>query len=101
MDLFVSSSLWEGLPTVVLEAMACSVPVVATRIPGTDELVRDGENGRLVPPYDGKCLSDAIIQALRTPVEQKRHVEQALKTIRQFSMEEIAGQYEKLYEKLA
>jgi glycosyltransferase involved in cell wall biosynthesis len=63
-DLFVLPSLWEGLPLSVLEAMAAGVPVVATRIGGTDELVRDGETGTLAPPENGPALADAIRSVL-------------------------------------
>ena len=59
-DIFVLSSLWEGLPLVVLEAMAASKPVVATRVPGTSEAVVDGKTGILVPLRDSERLAESI-----------------------------------------
>jgi len=60
MDLFALSSLREGLPNVVLEAMALEVPVVATRIAGVPRLIRDGENGLLVSPGSVEALTEAL-----------------------------------------
>lgn len=60
MDMFVNPSLTEGLPIAVMEAMAMRKPVVATNVGGTQDLVRDGENGFLVPPRDVSALSSAI-----------------------------------------
>jgi glycosyltransferase involved in cell wall biosynthesis len=64
-DLFVLNSTTEGLPNAVLEAMAFGVPVVATAVGGTPELVRDGETGLLVPPSDPTALANAIRAVLR------------------------------------
>ena len=65
MDVFALSSLREGLPNVVLEAMALGVPVVATTIAGIPRLIRDGENGLLVPPGDVEELTRALARTLR------------------------------------
>ena len=60
MNLFVLASLREGLPNVLLEAMAMEVPVVVTRVGGIPQVIRDHENGVLVEPGDAKVLADAI-----------------------------------------
>ncbi|NJN86814.1 MAG: glycosyltransferase family 4 protein, partial [Leptolyngbyaceae cyanobacterium SL_7_1] len=59
-DVFVLPSFAEGVPVVLMEAMAAAVPVVATRIAGIAELVEDGESGYLVPPGDAMALAAAI-----------------------------------------
>jgi glycosyltransferase involved in cell wall biosynthesis/O-antigen/teichoic acid export membrane protein len=63
-DVFVLNSTYEGLPHVVLEAMQCGVPVVATAAGGTGEVVRDGETGLLVPPQDVAALEAALVRIL-------------------------------------
>ncbi len=64
-DIFVMSSVMEGLGTSLLDAMACGKPVVATNAGGMPEVVRDGETGILVPPRDDRALAQAIIRLLK------------------------------------
>jgi len=66
-DLFVMSSVTEGLGTSLLDAMAASRPIVATTAGGIPEIVEDGLNGLLVPPRDAHALAAAIVRALREP----------------------------------
>ena len=66
-DLFVLPSFAEGVPVVLMEAMAAGVPVVATRIASIAELVDDNQSGRLVPPGDGEALTGAIDALLNDP----------------------------------
>jgi glycosyltransferase involved in cell wall biosynthesis len=67
-SVLVLSSRWEGLPNVVVEAMACGCPVVSTDSPGgSREALLDGELGPLVPPVDPRAMADAIVQVLREP----------------------------------
>ncbi|VTS00044.1 Glycosyl transferase, group 1 family protein OS=Rhodopirellula maiorica SM1 GN=RMSM_06534 PE=4 SV=1: Glyco_trans_4_4: Glycos_transf_1 [Gemmata massiliana] len=66
MDVFALSSLREGLPNVVLEAMALGVPVVSTRVNGVPRLIRDGHNGALVDPGDLDGLTAALAGLLRS-----------------------------------
>jgi glycosyltransferase involved in cell wall biosynthesis len=71
-DIYVQSSHQEGLPNSVLEAMACGLPVVATRVGGTEELVVDGDNGLLVPPGDAGCLAAALSRLLQDGDARRR-----------------------------
>jgi len=63
-DVLCLPSLNEGLPNVALEAMACGLPVVASRVGGVPEIVRNGENGFMVPAGDASALGDALKRAL-------------------------------------
>ena len=63
-DVFVMSSVTEGLGTSLLDAMACGKPVVATSVGGIPEVVVDGETGFLVPPRDPEALAAAIVRLL-------------------------------------
>ena len=76
MDIFALSSVREGLPNVVLEAMALEVPVVATRIAGVPSLIREAENGLLVRPGSALALA-AAIERLFTDDEERRRLGRA------------------------
>jgi starch synthase (maltosyl-transferring) len=97
-DLLVLASHWEGMPNVVLEAMAAGRAVVATAVEGTTDLVIPGQTGWLVPPRDPEALSRALLTAaqdhtLRTLAgnEGRARVE------RNFSLEHTVAQYETLW----
>ncbi|MBO9540913.1 glycosyltransferase [bacterium] len=66
-DVFVLPSLWEGLPIALLEAMACGVPVIASAVDGSLEVVQPGLSGLLVPPGEVAPLAEAILALIRTP----------------------------------
>ena len=83
LDLFVLSSLREGLPNVLLEAMAMEVPVVATRVAGVPSLIRDGENGLLVESGSVDALVRGIRRLLDNPPWRRQLAEAARKTIGQ------------------
>ncbi len=100
-DLFVSSSLWEGLPTVIMESMAAGVPVLATRIPGTVDLITDGETGLLAAPGDPEALAGRILFALDHPELRAELAGRARKAVEKFSIGSAAAQYEALFLDLA
>ena len=64
-DIFVLPSLGEGISNTILEAMATGLPVVATRVGGTPEIVTDGLTGTLVPPGDAAAMAAGIDRYLR------------------------------------
>lgn len=71
-DVFVMSSVTEGLGTSLLDAMACARPIVATRAGGIPEIVENEINGLLVPIRDAQALADAIVRMLRDPEMRRR-----------------------------
>lgn len=96
-DVFVLSSVNEGLPLVVLEAMAAGLPIVATDIPGVNEAMIDGETGLLVPPRTPEALADAMIRMESRHLRErfgKRGYEHAAS---EFSIERTAEKYQNLY----
>lgn len=99
-DLMVSASIWEGFPTVILEAMAAGLPVVATDIPGTRELVRDHETGLLVPPRDPEALATGILWLLDHPDTARRLAQRAGQEIYRYTMEHTADGYDQIYQSI-
>jgi len=99
-DLFVSSSLWEGLPTVIMEAMAVGVPVIATDIPGSQEMISHKKNGWLVTPAEPSSLANAICELIENPQLRQQICEAAKQSVKQYSIEEIAKAYIQLFESL-
>ena len=99
--LLVLPSLWEGMPNVVLEAMAAKLPVVATAVDGTTDLICDGKNGWLVPAGDPSALSAAIAEALTSPALRRTFAESAQTTvIKGFSWESVIARYERLLDSM-
>lgn len=99
MDLFVSSSLWEGLPTVILEAMAMHTPIVATDIEGTRYLIRHEHTGLLAPPADAGALAGAILRAARESERMRAMAQAAFASAQEFSIDRVAEQLAQLYQR--
>jgi glycosyltransferase involved in cell wall biosynthesis len=101
LDLFVSSSLWEGLPTVILESIAAGVPVVGTLVSGTIELIQNGESGLLVEAGNPEALATAIVTALQDPVTTRNRAERAFTYISsRYAISAVTDEYEELYQRL-
>ncbi len=100
-DLFVSASLWEGLPTVLLEAMAKRVPVIATRVSGSQELVVDKQTGLLVDPNNENALENAICWALDHPVQIRQFAQNAFDRAQKYTFDNTVVQFSNLYSHLA
>ncbi len=98
MDLFVLPSLWEGLPLVILEALAAGKPIVATRTTGTEELVRDGREAVLVPPRDSVALAEAILRLIRSSRLRRELVQNGSRHVRKgFTAERMVGEIIDVY----
>jgi glycosyltransferase involved in cell wall biosynthesis len=97
LDVFALPSLWEGIPTALLECIAAGVPVVASDVPGNRDLIEGGASGWLVPPQDAGALADALIAALLDRQRAYRYACAAQASLARFSMPAIAGQYQQLY----
>lgn len=98
-DLFILSSLWEGFPNVVLEAMACRIPVLSTDAPfGPSEIIEDGVNGYLVPVADPARLAEKIIDLIENKDKQEIVIRQARLTVEEkYTLEGMTSHYEKLF----
>jgi len=100
-DMFVLPSLYEGLPNVVLEAMACAKPVVATAVDGTPEAVKNNETGYLVPSKDVTKLSEKILDLLNDATKRKKFGQQGLQRVwKYFNLEGQVEAFMKLYAEL-
>lgn len=100
-DLFVMSSVTEGLGTSVLDAMAASRAVVATTAGGLPEVVVDGQTGLLVPPRDAAALADAIVRLLGDEAERKRMGLAGLTRVREhFTADRMVQQTAAVYQRL-
>jgi glycosyltransferase involved in cell wall biosynthesis len=89
-DLLVVSSVFEGFPNVLIEALACGCPIVSTDCPsGPREILADGIPGRLVPPNDSSALADAMVSALKQP----RRVQLPADRLRGYHSDAAAEEY--------
>jgi len=98
LSVVVNTSLNEGTPVALIEAMAAGVPVVATHVGGAPDVVRDGETGWLAPSGDAEALAKAVKVALRDGNEAA--VRARADVLRRFSQERLIADMESLYDSL-
>ena len=100
-EVFVLPSRSEPFGIVILEAMACKKPVVATTAGGISEIIENGRDGILVRPGEDKALAGALLKALRDLGLRRQLAENGLATVRaRFRMDDTAGAYQKLFHSL-
>lgn len=97
-SIFVLSSLYEGFPNVLLEAMACGAPVISTNCTsGPGEIIENYKNGILVPPADEKALAGALFNLLTNIYLRTKFSETGRKRVEDFRIEKILLLYEELF----
>ena len=100
-EIFILSSLWEGLPNALLEAMAAGKPVVATEVGGIPELLVHEETGILIPPADTDALAIAVMDLLRNKLKAKDMGEAGrIRADKHFGIYKMIEKTEKLYQEL-
>jgi glycosyltransferase involved in cell wall biosynthesis len=98
MDVFLLTSLFEGLPRAVLQAMAADVPVVATEVDGTPEVVRQRDTGMLVPPARPDIAARALLEMVGDAGMRRRCVAQARSLLtKDFEIRQMVRRLDRLY----
>jgi sugar transferase (PEP-CTERM/EpsH1 system associated) len=98
LDVFVLPSIGEGISNAILEAMATGLPVIATRVGGNGELVKDGLTGRLIEPRRPEALAEALTDYFANPARARAHGAAGReRAISEFGLERMLAGYVALY----
>jgi glycosyltransferase involved in cell wall biosynthesis len=101
-DVLVLPSHSEGLPLVVIEAMAAGVPVVASAVGSIPEMIEDRINGKLIGPADANALASAIADLLDDAELSRRLIENARNTVQsKYTLDKMVSKYEEFFDRLA
>lgn len=102
-DGFALSSMWEGMPMVLLEAHAVGLPIVATDVGGNREIVLHGKTGFLVQPKTPNALAQAMLRLMELPPDERQKMGQAGRkhVVENFSIEHVVNIWEALYRELS
>ena len=99
LDLFIMSSIYEGLGRSITEALSCGVPVVCTSVEGVPEIVRDNKTGILVPPKDPGALATGIIKSLNDMDNARKMAEEGRKFVNEnFDVNKMVDDIDSLYD---
>jgi len=96
-DIFVLTSVDEGLPTALIEAMCLGKPVICTNVGGVPEVVKDGINGVLVPPKSPEHVAEALERLLTDSELRRKLGKAAAESVKDYTWSKIAEKYEKMY----
>ncbi len=100
-SVFVLSSVHEGFGNVLVEAMACGVPVVSTDCKsGPSEIIQNGQNGLLVPPKDKEALAEALLKILQNPTLARTLAENGKKRAEYFTVQKSTQAYQHIFKQL-
>jgi glycosyltransferase involved in cell wall biosynthesis len=99
-DIFVLPSISEGFPLVVLEAMACGLPIIATKVGGLPEVIEEGRNGLLVNPRDSVALASSILLLLQNEAQRDIIAEENRKKSMLFGWERVVSVLEEEYRRI-
>jgi glycosyltransferase involved in cell wall biosynthesis len=96
-DIFILTSVEEGMPTVILEALALGKPVIATAVGGIPEVVKEGVNGILVPPKSPEPIAKALERLLGNSGLRRKLGRAAAGSVKDYTWSKIAEKYESVY----
>jgi glycosyltransferase involved in cell wall biosynthesis len=96
-DIYILSSLYEGLPVSLLEAMASGLPIIATDVGGVSDIVEDRVNGILVPSGDTKALSKAIITLAKDKELRKDMSRSSKEKVKKYDLQNMIEEYQDIY----
>jgi glycosyltransferase involved in cell wall biosynthesis len=99
-DISCLPSTWETVPTSILEAMACGLPIIATDVGGITEIVNDGETGLIVPSRDCDALTNALTTRSEDTDKRIEMGKKARKNAEKFEWEKVTDAFLRVYEKV-
>ena len=98
-DVFVLTSDYEGMSSVVLQAMACAMPIISTRVQGSDGMIIDGVNGFSIPYRDVPALKTAIKQFIHHPEWLDPFGKQSVRLVERYDWKYVADRYLDYYQR--